>query len=39
MFRLADIAVDRPYPRHRGAAALAELRHTILKLLGLDAAW
>jgi NitT/TauT family transport system ATP-binding protein len=35
----ADMAVDRPYPRHRGDPALAELRHTILGLLGLDAAW
>jgi NitT/TauT family transport system ATP-binding protein len=35
----ADIAVDRPYPRHRGDARLAELRHNILELLGLDAAW
>ena len=35
----ADIVVDRPYPRHRGDARLAELRHNILELLGLDAAW
>jgi NitT/TauT family transport system ATP-binding protein len=35
----ADIAVDRPYPRHRGDARLAELRRNILELLGLDAAW
>jgi NitT/TauT family transport system ATP-binding protein len=35
----ADIAVDRPYPRHRGDARLAELRRDILELLGLDAAW
>jgi NitT/TauT family transport system ATP-binding protein len=35
----ADIAVDRPYPRHRGDPKLAELRHDILGLLGLDAAW
>ena len=35
----ADIAVDRPYPRHRGDARLAELRRNILGLLGLGATW
>jgi NitT/TauT family transport system ATP-binding protein len=35
----ADIAVDRPYPRHRGDPQLAELRRNILGLLGLDATW
>src|SRR5438552_16455300 len=35
----ADIAVDRPYPRHRGDPKFAELRRNILGLLGLDAAW
>lgn len=35
----ADIAVDRPYPRHRGDAYLADLRRQILGLLGLDATW
>ena len=35
----ADIAVDRPYPRHRGDAKLAELRRNVLELLGLDATW
>src|SRR5580692_3492165 len=35
----ADIAVDRPFPRHRGDARLAELRRNILELLGLDATW
>jgi NitT/TauT family transport system ATP-binding protein len=35
----ADIAVDSPYPRHRGDARLAELRRNILELLGLDATW
>jgi NitT/TauT family transport system ATP-binding protein len=35
----ADITVDRPYPRHRGDAHLAELRRHILSLLGLDATW
>jgi NitT/TauT family transport system ATP-binding protein len=35
----ADIAVDRPFPRHRGDPKLAELRRNILGLLGLDANW
>jgi NitT/TauT family transport system ATP-binding protein len=35
----ADIAVARPYPRHRGDPKLAELRRNILGLLGLDATW
>jgi len=35
----ADIAVDRPYPRHRGDPVLAELRRKILGLLGLEATW
>jgi NitT/TauT family transport system ATP-binding protein len=35
----ADIAVDRPYPRHRGDPHLADLRRRILGLLGLDATW
>ena len=35
----ADIAVDRPYPRHRGDPHLAGLRREILELLGLDATW
>jgi NitT/TauT family transport system ATP-binding protein len=35
----ADVAVDRPFPRHRGDPKLAELRRNILGLLGLDAAW
>jgi NitT/TauT family transport system ATP-binding protein len=35
----ADIVVDRPYPRHRGDAHLADLRRQILGLLGLDATW
>jgi len=35
----ADLAVDLPYPRHRGDIRLAELRRTILGLLGLDATW
>jgi NitT/TauT family transport system ATP-binding protein len=35
----ADIAVERPYPRHRGDPYLADLRRRILGLLGLDATW
>jgi NitT/TauT family transport system ATP-binding protein len=35
----ADIAVERPYPRHRGDPYLADLRKRILGLLGLDATW
>ena len=35
----ADIAVDRPYPRHRGDPYLADLRKQILGLLGLEATW
>ncbi len=35
----ADIAVDLPFPRHRGDPRLAELRQQILGLLGLDADW
>jgi NitT/TauT family transport system ATP-binding protein len=30
---------DLPYPRHRGDAKLAALRHQALALLGLDASW
>jgi NitT/TauT family transport system ATP-binding protein len=35
----ASIAVQRPYPRHRGDPHLADLRRQILSLLGLDATW
>jgi NitT/TauT family transport system ATP-binding protein len=35
----ADIAVNSPYPRHRGDPKLADLRRNILGLLGLDATW
>ncbi len=35
----ADIAIDRPYPRHRGDAHLAELRRQLLELLGLAQTW
>lgn len=34
-----ELIVDEPYPRHRGSARLAELRHEALRLLGLDATW
>ncbi|HVI50573.1 MAG TPA: ABC transporter ATP-binding protein [Candidatus Sulfotelmatobacter sp.] len=36
---VADIPVDRPYPRHRGDSYLADLRHKLLGLLGMDATW
>jgi NitT/TauT family transport system ATP-binding protein len=36
---VADVPVDRPYPRHRGDPRLVELRREVLGLLGLDAAW
>jgi NitT/TauT family transport system ATP-binding protein len=36
---LADIAVDLPYPRHRGSAGFAELRQLVLEELGLQAYW
>ncbi|WP_034293469.1 ABC transporter ATP-binding protein [Herbaspirillum sp. RV1423] len=35
----AKITVDLPYPRHRGDARLAALRHEALRHLGLDASW
>jgi NitT/TauT family transport system ATP-binding protein len=35
----ADVAVDLPFPRHRGDPHLADLRRQILGLLGLDADW
>jgi NitT/TauT family transport system ATP-binding protein len=36
---VADIAVDLPYPRHRGDPRLAELRRVALSQLGLAATW
>lgn len=36
---VADIAVDLPYPRHRGDPKLAELRREALGHLGLAATW
>jgi NitT/TauT family transport system ATP-binding protein len=35
----AEMNIDRPFPRHRGDPKLAELRRSILGLLGLDANW
>jgi NitT/TauT family transport system ATP-binding protein len=35
----AELAVDLPYPRHRGHPRLAQLRHEALRHLGLDATW
>ena len=35
----ADIAVDKPYPRHRDDLHLVGLRRDILGLLGLEATW
>jgi NitT/TauT family transport system ATP-binding protein len=35
----ADLAVDLPWPRHRDNPRILELRHTALRLLGMDAAW
>jgi NitT/TauT family transport system ATP-binding protein len=36
---IAEIAVDQPYPRHRGDPALARLRHEVLNHLGLGTSW
>jgi NitT/TauT family transport system ATP-binding protein len=35
----ADIAVDKPYPRHRGDPELVAKRRDILNLLVFEAAW
>ncbi|MFJ3046810.1 ABC transporter ATP-binding protein [Herbaspirillum chlorophenolicum] len=35
----AEIKVDLPYPRHRGDAKLAQLRHEAMRHLGLDESW
>jgi sulfonate transport system ATP-binding protein len=34
-----EIVNPLPYPRHRGDAHLAELRHEVFAQLGLDAVW
>ncbi|MGA2549092.1 MAG: ABC transporter ATP-binding protein [Burkholderiaceae bacterium] len=36
---IAELDNDLPYPRHRGDARLAEMRHEVLRHLGLDANW
>ena len=36
---VAELKNPLPYPRQRGNAQLAELRHEVLRLLGLDATW
>jgi NitT/TauT family transport system ATP-binding protein len=36
---VAEFRVDRPYPRHRGDKALADLRHEILNCMGLGTSW
>jgi NitT/TauT family transport system ATP-binding protein len=36
---IAEIAVDLPYPRHRGSARFVELRQRVLEQLGLQADW
>ncbi|ABI62166.1 ABC transporter ATP-binding protein [Granulibacter bethesdensis] len=36
---LADLIVDRPYPRHRDDAQLVSLRKEILGLLGMERSW
>ncbi|MDY0747739.1 ABC transporter ATP-binding protein [Paucibacter sp. R3-3] len=36
---VGELVNPLPYPRQRGSAQLAELRHEALRLLGLDATW
>jgi NitT/TauT family transport system ATP-binding protein len=36
---LAELPVDRPYPRHRDDPHLLALRQKVLQLLGLEASW
>jgi sulfonate transport system ATP-binding protein len=36
---MVEIAVERPYPRHRGDPHLAMLRHRVLEELGLAETW
>ncbi len=36
---VADVKVDRPYPRGRGDEYLVDLRHQLLELLGLGSSW
>ena len=35
----AELAVDLPYPRQRGSERFVELRHLVLKQLGLHVDW
>ena len=35
----ADIAIDKPYPRHRDDPDLVHKRREILGLLGLEGTW
>ena len=36
---IAEVAVDLPYPRHRGDPRMAELRRQVIGLLGIEADW
>jgi NitT/TauT family transport system ATP-binding protein len=36
---LAEIPVDRPYPRHRDDSGLVALRRKVLELLGMERTW
>ena len=36
---VADIPIDKAYPRHRGNPELVSLRREILGLLGLESTW
>ena len=36
---VAEVRVDRPYPRHRGDSHLVGLRHELFRNLGLAATW
>ena len=36
---LADLAIDLPYPRHRGSPGFAALRRPLLEALGLQVCW
>jgi NitT/TauT family transport system ATP-binding protein len=36
---IADVRIDKPYPRHRGDADLVETRREILGLLGFESVW
>ena len=36
---VSEIAVDLPYPRHRGSPRFTALRHRVLEQLGLQVDW